>query len=64
MHNKEKDKITVSKQCPICGRRILDKVTPTSGIISLKCNHCNNIVSIDLAFRRAVKYRMAVSYET
>ncbi len=61
MSERNEDKITVSKKCPVCGRRILDKVTPTTGVISLKCNHCNKVVSIDLAFRRAAKYRMAVS---
>lgn len=44
-------------RCPKCGWRILDKVTPTTGMISLKCPKCRNIVQVDLSLRRAVKYR-------
>jgi len=45
--------IRVSKNCPNCGWRVLDKVTPTSGIIEIKCTHCGKPVKIDLSFRLA-----------
>ena len=40
--------IKVVKRCPKCNWRIFDKVTPTSGIIELKCPNCRKIVEIDL----------------
>ena len=45
--------IRVAKRCPVCEWRILDKVSPTSGIIELKCPKCHHIVVIDLSFRRS-----------
>ena len=36
--------IKVVKRCPKCNWRIFDKVTPTSGIIELKCPNCRVIV--------------------
>ena len=41
----------------------LDKVTPTSGIIELKCPNCRKVVEIDLSYRtpsrrRATYYRV------
>ncbi len=48
----------IVKPCPNCGKRILDKVTRTSGEIELKCPHCNKIVRVNLSFRLgSVKYR-------
>lgn len=44
-------------RCPKCGWRIFDKVTPTTGMISVKCPKCRNIVQVDLSLRRAEKYR-------
>ena len=44
--------IRVSKRCPNCGWRVLDKVTATSGIIELKCPRCGKSVRIDLSLRR------------
>ena len=44
--------IQVMKKCPLCDRRIFDKITPTSGTIALKCPHCHKIVQINLALRR------------
>ena len=32
--------LRVSKRCPKCDWRILDKVTPTTGIIQMKCPRC------------------------
>jgi len=55
--------IRVVKKCPKCDWRILDKVTPTSGIIEIKCPKCRNIVPIDLSNRmaqpRRIYYRIA-----
>ena len=51
MVEKKKDGIRVSKRCPICGWRVMDKVTPTSGIVELKCGNCKSIVQIDLSYR-------------
>ena len=51
MVEKKKDGIRVSKRCPVCGWRVMDKVTPTSGIVELKCEHCKSIVQIDLSYR-------------
>ena len=47
-----KKTMQVMKKCPICDRRIFDKITPTSGMIELKCPHCRNVVTINLALRR------------
>lgn len=46
------NRIRVSKLCPICGNRLFDKVSPTSGVIEMKCLQCKQIVKINLAFRR------------
>lgn len=59
--NEKRNYIKVSKTCPCCGKRILDKVTPTVGVIELKCSNCNKIVTVDLSYRIGVKYRLAAS---
>ena len=41
----------MSKKCPNCGWRVLDKITPTVGIIELKCPKCGRPVTIDLSCR-------------
>lgn len=56
--------VKVVKRCPNCDWRIFDKVTPTSGIIELKCPNCRKVVEIDLSYRTAVprfipQYRVA-----
>ena len=43
--------IKVSKRCPNCQWRIFDKITPTTGIIALKCPQCRQVVYIDLSMR-------------
>lgn len=58
------NEVRVSKRCPNCGWRVLDKITPTTGIIELKCSRCGKSVKIDLSFRlcyksSAVRYRLA-----
>ena len=45
--------IKVVKRCPNCDWRILDKVTPTSGVIQLKCPNCRKVVEIDLSYLTA-----------
>ena len=35
-----KKEIKVMKKCPVCERRIFDKITPTTGTIAMKCPHC------------------------
>jgi len=45
--------VKIVKQCPNCGWRIFDKLTPTSGIIELKCPNCRRIVEVDLSYRVA-----------
>ena len=42
----------VMKKCPVCDRRIFDKITPTSGLIEMKCPHCRKVVTVNLALRR------------
>ena len=41
----------VMKPCPQCGKRLFDKITPTTGTIKLKCPNCHKIVEVNLAFR-------------
>lgn len=56
----ENKDIRVIKRCPICNWRIMDKVTPTSGIVQMKCPKCKQEVQIDLSFRKnRVKYRLS-----
>lgn len=43
--------IKIMKKCPICGRRIFDKITPTSGFIEMKCPGCRQVITIDLSYR-------------
>ena len=45
--------VKVVKRCPNCDWRILDKVTPTSGVIELKCPNCRKVVEVDLSYRTA-----------
>jgi len=47
-----KKEIKIMKKCPVCERRIFDKLTPTTGTIALKCPHCHKVVQINLALRR------------
>ena len=45
--------VKVVKLCPDCQWRILDKVTPTTGIIEMKCPNCRRVVRVDLCYRTA-----------
>ncbi|MBR5247100.1 MAG: hypothetical protein IKV25_07015 [Clostridia bacterium] len=51
------NEIRISVYCPNCKKRVLDKISPTSGKIETKCPHCKQIVAIDLSFRLANKTR-------
>lgn len=51
--------IRVMKRCPVCNWRIFDKVTPTTGVIEIKCPKCNRIVEVDLSLRRQTAYKKA-----
>ena len=54
--------IKVVKRCPKCNWRIFDKVTPTSGIIELKCPNCRKIVEIDLSYRTPIRRRATTEH--
>lgn len=56
------DPMRVVVRCPKCNWRVMDKVSPTSGKIEIKCPHCHKIVEVDLALRRKVFYRRASSF--
>jgi len=54
--------IRVIKRCPICNWRVMDKITPTTGIIEMKCPNCKRVIKIDLSFRKnVVEYRLATA---
>lgn len=67
MSEKKANEMRVSKRCPNCGWRVLDKITPTTGIIELKCSRCGKPVKIDLSYRLSasspnLRYRLASSF--
>lgn len=43
----------IVKRCPKCDWRIFDKITPTTGIIELKCPNCHKVIEVDLSYRVA-----------
>lgn len=53
--------VNIAVRCPECGWRVMDKVSPTTGKIEIKCPHCHKIVEVDLALRRKVLYRRKAS---
>jgi len=56
----EAKEMRVVKRCPVCNWRIMDKITPTTGIIQMKCPKCKQEVQIDLSFRKnRIKYRLS-----
>jgi len=55
----EMDIVRVSKKCKRCGRRLLDKVSPTSGYVKIKCPKCGEDNVVNLALRRQLCYRIA-----
>ncbi len=46
----------IVKKCPVCGWRIFDKITPTSGLIEMKCPSCRQVITVDLSYRSAKRY--------
>ena len=44
----------VSVKCPVCGKRICDKIPGASGRIQLKCRECDRVVWINLEYRAPV----------
>lgn len=55
------DEMKIVVRCPRCDWRVFDKVTPTTGVIELKCPNCRRVVAVDLSLRKSsgLKYRMA-----
>jgi DNA-directed RNA polymerase subunit RPC12/RpoP len=51
---------TIAVHCPKCDWRILDKISPTSGEIQVKCPRCHKEVQLNLSLRRANIYRRRV----
>ena len=49
------EKLKIMVKCPVCDWRIFDKITPTSGHISIKCPKCRKIVDINLSFRAILR---------
>lgn len=49
--------MTIIVRCPECRWRVMDKKSPTSGRIEIKCPHCHKIVTVDLSLRRGVLHR-------
>lgn len=62
MNNNE---IKIVVRCPKCDWRVFDKVTPTTGVIELKCPNCRKVVEVDLPLRKSngMKYRLAAYAE-
>lgn len=54
--------INIAVRCPECNWRVMDKVSPTTGKIEIKCPHCHKIVKVDLALRRRFCYRWVNSF--
>jgi len=53
-----REDIKVIVKCPLCEWRIMDKMSPASGHIQIKCPNCRRVVKINLSLRSAVKYRI------
>ena len=49
--------INIAVRCPQCSWRVMDKVSPTTGKIMIKCPRCHRVVEVDLALRRKIFYR-------
>ena len=39
--------INIAVRCPECKWRVMDKVSPTTGKIEIKCPHCHKIVAVE-----------------
>ena len=53
--------VGVIVKCPSCEWRILDKITPTTGTVRLKCPRCGKLVVVDLSLRKDLKFRLTKS---
>ena len=49
--------ITVAVRCPKCDWRVMDKLSPATGKVKIKCPRCRQVVEVDLALRRKALYR-------
>ena len=47
------DEMKIVVRCPRCDWRVFDKVTPTTGVIELKCPNCRRVVAVDLSLRKS-----------
>lgn len=54
--------VNIAVRCPECKWRVMDKVSPTTGRIEIKCPHCHKIVEVDLALRRRILYRLVSGF--
>lgn len=55
--------ISIAVYCPKCGWRILNKTSPTSGEIQVKCPRCRQEVRLNLSLRRANIYRRRIDHK-
>ncbi|CUQ59467.1 DNA-directed RNA polymerase subunit P [Flavonifractor plautii] len=51
------ESINIAVRCPVCSWRVMDKISPATGKIVIKCPRCHRIVEVDLALRRKILYR-------
>ena len=58
-NSKQINEISIMKRCPYCNWRIIDKLTPATGIIRVKCPKCRRQVNVDLSLRAIVHFRRA-----
>lgn len=58
------ESITVAVRCPKCNWRIMDKLSPATGKVEIKCPRCRQVVEVDLALRRRAMYRRAFRNRT
>lgn len=54
--------MNITVRCPECKWRVMDKISPTSGKIEIKCPRCHKVVEVDLALRRKISYQRAYSF--
>ena len=52
MKDRLKDHLEGWQFCENCGIKLYQKINGCSGMIHLKCHHCNTLLRIDLSFRR------------
>lgn len=50
-------RVGIVKRCPGCGRRLYDKLTDCSGVISIKCPKCGQVSELNMAFRKGMNRR-------